>query len=247
MDKETKETKELKENKDSKEIKSGHKRRIVIPGEVVATGANYLPGEGTRREGNDILASRLGVLEMEDRFVKVVAISGIYVPRRGNMVLGIVEDITFNGWIMGINSPDRAFLPIMECRGFISKRDDLSLIYNYGDIVVMKVIGVKSRGVDLTTKDRGLDKLEDGLVITINANKVPRVIGKLGSMVNMIKELTKCDVVVGQNGVIWIKGSNIESELVAREAIDFISDNSLVEGLTDKVKEFLEKKMKEKK
>ena len=247
MDKIEKFQMEKTEKADSKENKSEGKRKIVTPGEVLVSGTNYLPGEGTRREGNEILASRLGVLEMEDRLVKVVAISGVYIPKKGHVVLARVEDITFNGWMMSINSPYSSFLPLTECKGFISKRDDLSLIFNYGDIVVAGIIGVKARGTDLTTKDRGLDKLEDGLVITINSNKVPRVIGRQGSMVTLINELTGCEVVVGQNGVIWIKGNSIEDELIAKEAITFIVENSLVEGLTEQVKTFLDKKMKEKK
>lgn len=235
------------ENQEMSEPKEGKERsrRIVIPGEIIASGSSYLPGEGTRREGNDVSATRFGVLEMDDRLVKVVALSGTYIPRKGNVVIGRVDDITFNGWLMDINSPYNSFLPIMECKGFISKRDDLSLIYNYGDMVVAKVVGVKSKGVDLSTKERGFDKLEDGLIVSVNSNKVPRVIGKQGSMVNLIKDLTGCDVVVGQNGVIWIKGDNIDSELLAKEAVNLIAEKSLVEGLTEKVKEFLEKRMKE--
>ena len=216
-------------------------RRVVIPGEVVATGKDLLPGAGTRREGGEIISSRYGVLESDGRLTKVVSISGTYLPRKGNIVIGMVKDITFNGWLMDINSPYSSFLSIVECRGFISKRDDLSLIYNYGDMVIAKVVGVKSRGVDLTTKERGLHKLEDGLIVKINSNKVPRVIGKQGSMVNLIKDQTGCNIVVGQNGIIWIKGEDLNSELKAKEAVNFIAKNTLEIGLTDKVKEFLEK------
>ncbi|MFC1686248.1 exosome complex RNA-binding protein Rrp4 [Nanoarchaeota archaeon] len=228
--------------KEKVEKKENDKRRVVIPGEVVASGTGFLPGEGTKREGNDLIATRYGVLEGDDRLVRVVALSGIYLPRKGNIVIARVKDISFNGWMMDINSPYSSFLSIVECRGFISKRDDLSLIYNYGDMVVAGVVGVKSRGVDLTTKERGLHKLEEGLIVNINSHKVPRVIGKQGSMVNLIKDYTKCNVVVGQNGVVWIKGDSIESELLARETINFISDNVLEKGLTNKVQEFLEKK-----
>ena len=65
-------------------------------------------------------------------------------------------------------------------------------------------------------------------------------------MVNLIKEYTGCEIVVGQNGVIWMKGESIEAELVAKEAVNFIDKNSLVEGLTEKVKNFLEEKTSEK-
>lgn len=237
---------EEKQEKQEKKVekKESKERRVVVPGEVIASGQDFLPGENTARDGNDIISTRYGISEGDDRLTKVTPLSGIYLPRKGNVVIARVKDITFNGWMMDINSPYSSFLSIVEARGFISKRDDLSLIYSHGDMVIAKVVGVKSKGVDLSTKDRGMHKLEEGLVIEINSHKVPRVIGKQGSMVSLIKEHTNCNVVVGQNGVVWIKGDNTESELLAKEAIRFVTENSLERGLTDKVQEFLEKNAK---
>lgn len=238
------EVKEMKNEKTEKSEQNYKLRTIVVPGEVIAEGKNLLPGEWTKKEGDSIVATRLGILEGDERIKKVTPISGVYIPRKGNTVIGKVEDITFNGWVVDINSAYKSFLPIMECPGFISKRDDLSLIYNFGDMMVAKVIGVKSKGVDLTTKETGLRKLSDGLVMQINSHKVPRVIGKQGSMVSLIKDATGCNVVVGQNGVVWIKGDSIEAELVAKETIKFITERSIVEGLTELVKKFLDENTK---
>jgi len=229
------------------EDENEHKeRKVVVPGEVLASGTNFLPGDNAKREGKDIIATRYGLEDISGRIVKVIPLSGVYLPRRGNIVLGKVTEITFNGWLIDINSPYPAFLPIMECRGFVSKKDDLSAVYNFDDILVAKVIGVKPKGVDLTMRDRGLGKLDDGIIIQVNSNKVPRIIGKKGSMVNLIKDITKCDIIVGQNGVIWIKGDKLENELISKEAIMLITEKSLSGGLTEQIKEFLEKKLKEK-
>ncbi len=213
---------------------------IVVPGEVVATGQNYLPGDGTRRDGKDIVASRFGILQTDQRTFKIIPLSGVYVPRRGNIVIGRITDITFNGWMVDINSPYNAFLLSTECSGFISKRD-LASYYNFGELIIAQIKEMKSRGVDLTMRERGMHKIEEGIVITINSNKVPRVIGKMGSMINIIKQETECNIVVGQNGVIWIRGPSIEHELLAEKTIKMIAEKSFVEGLTDKVKVFLEK------
>jgi exosome complex component RRP4 len=217
-------------------------RKVVIPGEVIATGINFLPGDNTKREGKDIISTRFGLEDVSGRIARVIPLSGVYLPRRGNIVVGKVTEITFNGWLIDINCPYPAFLPITECKGFVSKKEDLSAIYNFDDILVAKVTGVKAKGVDLTMRDRGLGRLDEGIVIDVNSNKVPRIIGKKGSMVNTIKEHTKCDVIVGQNGVIWIKGDNLKNELLSKEAIKLITDNSLSGGLTERVNEFLEKK-----
>ena len=83
-----------------------------------------------------------------------------------------------------------------------------------------------------------------GVVIKleVNVEDKGRVIGKQGSMVNLIKQETNCNIVVGQNGIVWIKGDNVESELLAKEAIAFITEKSYVGGLTEMVKAFLETK-----
>lgn len=234
------------ENGDETEEMEHKERKVVIPGEVIATGINFLPGDNAKREGKDIIATRFGLEDITGRIAKVIPLSGVYLPRRGNIVVGKVTEITFNGWLIDINCPYPAFLPIMECRGFISKKDDLSAVYNFDDVLVAKVIAVKPKGVDLTMRDRGLGKLDEGITIQVNSNKVPRIIGKKGSMVNMIKDITKCDIVVGQNGIIWIKGSELENELISKEAIMEITKKSLSGGLTEQIKEFLEKRMKEK-
>ena len=90
-------------------------------------------------------------------------------------------------------------------------------------------------------KARGLGRIDEGIVFKINSNKVPRVIGKEGSMIKIIRDYTNCNITVGQNGYIWIKGDKIEDELFAKKAILFITENSFVEGLTEKVEEWFKK------
>ena len=104
----------------------------------------------------------------------------------------------------------------------------------------IKVWGVKKGSVDLSLKSRGLGKLEGGRIITINGHKVPRVIGKEGSMINLIKDNTNTEITVGQNGRVWIKG-DLDGETKATEAIKLIERESGSEGLTEKVEEFLKK------
>jgi exosome complex component RRP4 len=113
-----------------------------------------------------------------------------------------------------------------------------------GDMMIAKIVEINKRGIDLTIKVRGLGKIEEGLIIKINSNKVPRVIGKEGSMISIIKDETKCDITVGQNGLVWIQGATVEDELFAKKAIMFIVENSFVEGLTEEVKKWFEKNKK---
>jgi len=210
-------------------------RKLVIPGETIVSGDN-LPGDFTRKEGKEIIANRYGLAEI-GKVVKIIPISGVFEPRRGNTVIGRVSDINFSGWQMEIGGPYSAFLPLAECPRFID-RNNLQEFAGIGDVIVAKTYGVKKGSIDLTLKSRGLGKLEGGRLIKINPHKVPRVIGKEGSMISLIKDETGCNMTVGQNGLIWIKGSSVENELFAKKAILFVTENSFVSGLTEEVKKW---------
>ena len=215
-----------------------NKRQIVVPGETIVSGDEFLPGDGVRREGDEIVASKFGLADVSDRLVKIIPLSGTYTPRRGNAILGQVVDITFNGWLVDFGGPSNAFLSMMEVPRYVNK-GELREHFDFGDIMAAKVWNTNGRGIDLSVKMRGFGKLEEGMIIKINPNKVPRVIGKEGSMVNMIKDATGCEITVGQNGWVWIKGKTIDDEVKTKKIIEFISDNSYISGLTEKVEEFI--------
>lgn len=212
-------------------------RKIVIPGEAIFEGDDYLPGEGTEKRGNEIVAIKFGLAEENKKLVKVIPLSGVYQPRRGNVVIGKVENITFNGWVIDINTAENAFLSLMEVPRYVNK-DDLKSVMDIGDMVVAKIYSINKRGTDLSIKFRGLGKLEGGIITNINPNKVPRVIGKEGSMISLIKDEANCKITVGQNGLIWIKGDKVEDELFAKKAILYIAENATMSGLTDEMKKW---------
>lgn len=215
------------------------KRKVVVPGEIIISGEDFLPGDGVRREGNDIIASRFGLSEELGRVVKVLAVSGAFIPKRGNVVIGRVVDITFSGWLIDIDCASSSFLPIDESPRFVSK-NEMDQFLAIGDILVAKIWGVKAKGIDLSLQGgKGLGKLEGGFIFRVNPSSVPRVIGREGSMVALIKEKTGSNVTVGQNGWVWLKGPTSDSEIKARQAIEFISNNVQLEGLTEKVEAML--------
>ena len=233
MDKEEQNTQTTK----VKQIKHKSERRLVVPGEVIISGDDYLPGDFTTKQGKDIIANRYGLAEDSGRIVKIIPVSGTFEPRRGNTVIGRVNDINFSGWNIDVGGPYGAFLPLSECPRFID-RNNLQEFANIGDVIVAKTYGIKKGGIDLTLKSRGLGKLEGGRIIKINSHKVPRVIGKEGSMINLIKNTTETEITVGQNGFVWIKGK-LEGEAKAEEAIKLVVEEATSPGLTEKVEKFL--------
>jgi|SRR3989344_4217525 len=213
------------------------KRKVVVPGETIATGEDYLPGEGTIREGENIIATRFGLGEEAGKVVRVISIFGAFIPRRNNVIIGRVTDITFNGWLIDVDSALQGFLPIDEVPRFINK-NEMDQFLAIGDVVAAKIWSIKSRGIDLALKGKGLGRLEGGFIFRIIPSRVPRVIGREGSMINLIKEKTGCNITVGQNGWIWIKGQTVDNEILARKAVEFVADKVHITGLTEKVEEW---------
>ena len=218
-------------------------KQVVVPGEVLANGMDYLPAQGTYRQDDKIIASRLGLVSVDKRLIKIIPLSGRYLPKRGDTIIGEVIDITINGWRLNTNSAYTAMLSMKDAtHDFIRKGADLTRWFDIGDYIVTKIRNVTSQNlVDLTMKGPGLRKLKSGRIVRVNCNKVPRIIGKGGSMVGMVKRATGCNIIVGQNGFVWVQG-NPEDEVLAIEAIKIIESNSHVSGLTENVKVFLEKR-----
>ncbi len=219
-------------------------RKVITPGEVIVSGNDYLPGDGTEKRGEDIVALKYGLAEEVNKLIRVIPLSGVYSPRRGNIVIGKVENLLLNGWVIDIGTAEDGFLSITEVPRYVNK-NALDEVLNIGDMVVLKIISINKRGIDLTLKQRGLGKIEEGLIVTINPHKVPRVIGREGSMIKMIKEATNCSITVGQNGLVWIKGDKINDEIFAKKAIEFINKKPYLDGLTEAVEKFLKENKNE--
>ncbi len=216
-------------------------KQIVVPGEMLANTMDYLPGDGTYRQNEAIRASRVGLVQIKGRAIKIIPLAGRYKPKKGDNVIGKIIDITISGWRVDLNCAYSGMLSMKDATSeFIARGSDLRRYFDLNDYIVAKIINVTSQNlIDLTTKGPGLRKLQGGIVFKVNPTKVPRIIGKGGSMVSMIKEMTGCRIIVGQNGLIWINGEP-ELEIVAINAIKKIERESHVSGLTEIIKSYLE-------
>lgn len=215
---------------------------IVVPGEIVAVGMGYLPSKGTYREGDNIIASRLGMAHVDRKVIKIIPVSGRYQPKPGDVIIAKVVDVLFSGWKLGTNTAYPAMLSMKDATSeYITKGADLTKYFDVDEYTVAKIINVTSQNlIDLTMKGPGLRKLSGGRIIEVNAHKVPRIIGKQGSMISMVKRATGCRIIVGQNGLVWIDGEP-DKEIIAVNTIKKIEAESHISGLTDRIKTHLEK------
>jgi exosome complex component RRP4 len=219
-------------------------KTIVTPGEILAEGMDYLPGDGTMRKGEDIIATVLGLMNLKGRLLKITPVAGGYLPAKNDMIIGKVVDIIMSGWRVEINSAYSALLPLRDASSnFIPRGADLTQFYTFDDYIACKISNVTSQNlVDLTMRGPGLKKLVGGRIIEVSAVKVPRIIGKNGSMVSMLKRASGAQIVVGQNGLVWVDGEP-ENEIVVIQAVRMIEKNAHKSGLTENVHAFLEERL----
>lgn len=216
---------------------------LVTPGELLAEGMDCLPGANTYRQNDQIYAKILGLVYFVGKVIKITPLCGPYVPKTRDKIIGKVIDITLNGWRVDTSTAYSAILNIKDATSrYVRKDEDLSKIYAIGDYLVVKIVNVTSQNlIDLAMREPGLDKVTGGRIIKINSQKVPRLIGKEGSMVNLIKAKTNCEIVIGQNGLVWIKGVP-EQEYIAEQVVKFVEEKAHQSGLTEKVEQFLSQK-----
>ncbi|MEM2914314.1 MAG: exosome complex RNA-binding protein Rrp4 [Candidatus Bathyarchaeia archaeon] len=218
-------------------------KQIVTPGDLLAEG-DYITGENTYVEDAKIFASRLGLVEYEGRKVHVVALNTFYVPSVGDQVIGKIFEVSINGWDVDINSPYVATLRASEVlkKPFKPQRDDLTSYLDVGDLILAKVIAYdRTHDPSLTIQEPGLGKITSGQIVKVSPAKIPRIIGRKASMINMLKRETGCKITVGQNGIVLILGENPEDERLAMLAIQKIEQEAHTSGLTDRVTEMIRK------
>ena len=165
---------------------------------------------------------------------KTTRLFGYYIPEVNDIVIGKVIDVLSNAWIIDINSPYMGKLSLKDIG------TDPNDLYTYGDYILCQIVRItKNKLIDLDIKKK--EKLNDGLILKVDPARIPRLIGKNSSMLNLIKEYLKIDIIIGKNGRIYLNG-NINDVSKAVDIIRFIINNSYKRGLTEKVKEILENK-----
>jgi exosome complex component RRP4 len=196
-----------------------------------------IPGDNLRKkdinsyERDNNYYSKYILLVKED---KTTRLFGYYMPEVNDIIIGKVIDVLSNGWIIDINSPYLGKLSLKEIG--VDPND----LYTYGDYILCQIVRMtKNKLIDLEIKKK--EKLNDGLILKVDPARIPRLIGKNSSMLNLIKEYLKIDIIIGKNGRIYLNGS-INDVYKAVDIIRFIINNSYKSGLTEKVKEILENK-----
>jgi exosome complex component RRP4 len=216
------------------------KRKYVIPGEVVARG-NVRADLNVIRVDDQLIATRVGMAEIGYDVVRVIALSGPYIPRIDDLVVGKIIDYSAFAWEADINSCFFGILPAASVfgRDYSPAKDSLTDKLKVGDMIASRVIAFdRTRDPLLSISGPGLGRIPRGQVVKISPAKVPRLIGKKGSMIKTIESGTKSRMLIGQNGVVVIVGSP-DDTIRAIRAINLVEEEAHSPDLTERVQNLL--------
>lgn len=198
-------------------------RKIAMPGDIVFDSPVRMGN--TYVQNGKTYSKVLGMYD--ERSGAIIPLEGSWVPDRGDSVVGIVTAVKNKVYIIDLLHFGKSLI-------IPGKYDDYSL--SVGDIVTGEVNDFENRRTVIMKEIR---KLEGGTIVEIKPKKVLRVIGKKNTMVDQIAKATGSEIIVGLNGLVWISGGNVA---LAIEAVLKVEHEAHVSGLTEIIREFLEKR-----
>lgn len=215
---------------------------IVLPGDKISD--NPVRMENAIVENGKTYATVIGMLdESKGAFIPL---ESVWYPRQGDFVVGIVENSKNNVHTVQLDSPFRGLIlppprPRFGGRGRDSRfggrpQEERQEILNVGDVVSAFVRDVKREADQIILILERPKRLFGGKLVEVRPSKVPRIIGKASTMLKQLEDGTKCTILVGLNGIVWIKGDNVP---LAQKAINKIQEEAHVSGLTERITELL--------
>ena len=177
--------------------------QFVLPGDIIVTG-DYRPEQNVTLDGDRLVSTTIGFSEINDDLVTVYPLTGFYNPNIDDLVIGKIISHNALSWEVDINSYYSGILLASDIFGkdYSPSRDDLSLKFKTGDIILARIANVNSRDPLITVVGENLGKITSGELIKISPAKISRL---TGSMIQAIEESTNATITVGQNGLIILK------------------------------------------
>jgi len=218
------------------------KKRHVLPGDFITTAPLRLQNNVVL-EGKRIISTTIGLSDVSDDSVRVISLTGVYLPKIDDLVIGIIQYISGNSWFADINSCYQGMLLGQDVfgRGSYPTKNEMEERLTKGDIIFAKIANSdRQREPLISIADKSLGKIDSGELVKISPTKIPRLIGKHGSMIQTIEGSTNATITVGQNGLIVVSCDETNGLLKALAAIRMVDEQAHLVNLTDKVKKMLE-------
>ena len=203
--------------------------RIVLPGDKLSD--TQLRIENALLEDGKTYATVMGLFD--DSKGLFIPLENLWYPKPEDEIIGLVDDSRNGVYMISMNSP---------FHGLIISKYGAGPDLDPGDIVSCVVRSVKRESDKIMLILVRPRKLIGGKTVMIKPSKVPRIIGKANTMLQLLTDKTKCNIVIGMNGIIWLKGGDVP---MALSAIRKIQDEAHVSGLTERITQMLSKKAEE--
>jgi len=186
------------------------KKRHVLPGDFITTAPLRLQNNVVL-EGKRIISTTIGLSDISDDSARVLSLTGVYLPKIDDLVIGTIQYIFGNSWFADINSCYQGMLLGQDVfgRGSYPTTSEMKERLDKGDIIFARIANSdRQREPLISIADNNLGKVDSGELIKISPSKIPRLIGKHGSMIQTIEASTNISITVGQNGLIIFKYDN---------------------------------------
>ena len=216
------------------------KKQYVIPGDVITTSPLRLR-ENVTLDGKRIIATSIGLTNIYDDSVRVIPLSAVYLPKIDDIVIGKIKSIFGNSWFADINSCYQGMLLGQDVfgRGSSPTMSDMKSRLDIGDLICAKIANFdRSREPLISIADHNLGKIDSGELVKISPPKIPRLIGKHGSMIQTIESSTDTSITIGQNGLIVLKSesdSNLDKIIKVFKMLDSTTDDSNMDEKIQKI------------
>jgi len=218
------------------------KKRYVFPGDFITTAPLRLQ-DNVVLDGKRIISTTIGLSDISDDNARVISLTGLYIPKIDDLVIGTITSIFGNSWFADINSCYQGMLLGQDVfgRGSYPTKSEMEERLSKGDIIFAKIANSdRQREPLISIADQSLGKIDSGELVKISPAKIPRLIGKHGSMIQTIEGSTNATITVGQNGLIVVSCDETNGLLKALAAIRMVDEQAHLVNLTDKVKKMLE-------
>ena len=159
-------------DKEMSGAKEGAELRLVTPGEAIGASSGARAGTGTLITGDNIIATKVGWVRENNGVTSVDPIHSAYMPRSGDLVIGVIESVRNNLWFADVNGPFNGLLPMSLAPWkveFGAARQHMDI----GDIMLARVQEVdEAHNIVLTMKGVGLRRLKEGIMSDISMNHI---------------------------------------------------------------------------
>ena len=218
------------------------KKRYVLPGDFITTAPLRLHGNVVL-DGKRVISTAIGLSDVSTDSVRVIPLTGVYLPKIDDLVIGIIQYISGNSWFADINSCYQGMLLGQDVfgRGSYPTTSEMKERLVKGDIIFARIANSdRQREPLISIADKNLGKIDSGELVKISPTKIPRLIGKHGSMIQTIEASTNATITVGQNGLIVVSCDETNGLLKALTAVRMVDEQAHIVDLTDRVKKMLE-------